>query len=345
MHHDHPDIAELHALARRLDIDNLRLLALVCREGSYARAARREPLTTSAISKRMSELERCLGCQLLERRSNGVRPTLAGEAVAAAWSDMASTLGRLLAVQRAMKHGGDDGLTLLADEVAARVLVLDRLGWIDAPPNGPGITLTKRPQAELAVAFDSLGAHAVIWHLPGDDAAREAAAARGLLRAWRAVRTYRFGVPAVVAAMHAEHPLRRQPMLGMAALRNSPVMAVGHCAPAPCLRQLGTAPDGGDGHAALVSTLEQLGRAASDVVALVPAYARHFTRRFPHVHFAPLDPADGDVEFGCALRDDPWVTERLRTLERLADTRFEPLPALVPPAPLKDPGAPMTAGR
>lgn len=67
---------------KRLDFLSLHCFLSVVRTGSIAAAARREDLATSALSKRVSDLEARLGVLLLERGSSGVRPTAAGEAVA-----------------------------------------------------------------------------------------------------------------------------------------------------------------------------------------------------------------------------------------------------------------------
>jgi len=57
-----------------------------------AKAAEREHITAPAISKRIAELEAGLDVRLLERHSSGMRPTAAGEALAA---DVRSVLGLL----------------------------------------------------------------------------------------------------------------------------------------------------------------------------------------------------------------------------------------------------------
>jgi DNA-binding transcriptional LysR family regulator len=64
-----------------LDMTTARLFVSVIEEASIARAARRERIAASAISKRISELEQRLGLTLLRRHSSGVEITAAGAAV------------------------------------------------------------------------------------------------------------------------------------------------------------------------------------------------------------------------------------------------------------------------
>lgn len=64
---------------RDLDLTSLRHFVAVCETGSITRAAERENLVVSAISKRLAQLEQDLGTPLLERQRRGVSPTPAGE--------------------------------------------------------------------------------------------------------------------------------------------------------------------------------------------------------------------------------------------------------------------------
>lgn len=64
-----------------IDLDALRTLVAAIEERSFARAAEREGLVTSAVSKRIAELERTLGTTVLQRHNRGVTPTPAGSAL------------------------------------------------------------------------------------------------------------------------------------------------------------------------------------------------------------------------------------------------------------------------
>ncbi len=65
----------------RPDFLTLRLFVAVCEEASMTRAAERESLVPSAVSKRITELEEAVGVSLLVRGARGVRPTPAGVAL------------------------------------------------------------------------------------------------------------------------------------------------------------------------------------------------------------------------------------------------------------------------
>ncbi len=67
---------------RDLDPVSIRLFLATLEEGSIARAAARESIVPSAVSKRISELEAELRVPLLDRSVKGVQATPAGEALA-----------------------------------------------------------------------------------------------------------------------------------------------------------------------------------------------------------------------------------------------------------------------
>lgn len=66
---------------RSIDPTSARLFLAVVEEGSIARAAAREHIVPSAISRRLAELEGQFGVALVERNRRGVIPTPAGEAL------------------------------------------------------------------------------------------------------------------------------------------------------------------------------------------------------------------------------------------------------------------------
>ena len=72
---------EYHLAMHDLDLTSLRLFVAVCETRNIARAAERQAIVGSAISKRLSALEATVGTPLLQRRRRGVEPTPAGEAL------------------------------------------------------------------------------------------------------------------------------------------------------------------------------------------------------------------------------------------------------------------------
>ncbi|WP_189426557.1 LysR family transcriptional regulator [Devosia pacifica] len=57
-----------------------RLILVLAEEGSIGRAAEKEHIAASAVSRRLSDLEARLGVALFDRSAQGVRPTIAGDA-------------------------------------------------------------------------------------------------------------------------------------------------------------------------------------------------------------------------------------------------------------------------
>ncbi len=52
------------SILNRLDLKTLRLFVAICEDGTLNGAARRAAIAPSAVSKRLAELERALGCEL-----------------------------------------------------------------------------------------------------------------------------------------------------------------------------------------------------------------------------------------------------------------------------------------
>ncbi|MDF1483688.1 LysR substrate-binding domain-containing protein [Ramlibacter sp. H39-3-26] len=69
------------SFARRIDLTSLQLFVAVGELGSIGRAAEREFIAASAISKRLAELEAAVDTSLLYRHSRGVTLTPAGESL------------------------------------------------------------------------------------------------------------------------------------------------------------------------------------------------------------------------------------------------------------------------
>lgn len=68
-------------LLRRLDLTSLRLFVAVCQENSIARAAEREFIAPSAVSRRIADMESLMGLSLVRRHARGVAVTPAGQTV------------------------------------------------------------------------------------------------------------------------------------------------------------------------------------------------------------------------------------------------------------------------
>jgi DNA-binding transcriptional LysR family regulator len=78
-----------------LDLSSLRLFLAVCEEGNLTRAAERQHIAASALSKRVSDLEHMLKVRLFVRAPRGLVATPAGEALARHARALAADLSRL----------------------------------------------------------------------------------------------------------------------------------------------------------------------------------------------------------------------------------------------------------
>lgn len=69
------------SLVRRVDLTTLQLFVAVCEEGNLTRAAQREAIAPSAVSKRLHDLEETLRVTLFQRLPSGMALTAAGESL------------------------------------------------------------------------------------------------------------------------------------------------------------------------------------------------------------------------------------------------------------------------
>lgn len=93
---DSGDISASASIAARdFDLLTLKLFLAVVDEGNMMRAAEREHITVSAVSRRISALEARFGLKLLERNERGVTPTAAGMELAQGAKAALNSLGNL----------------------------------------------------------------------------------------------------------------------------------------------------------------------------------------------------------------------------------------------------------
>jgi DNA-binding transcriptional LysR family regulator len=71
----------MESLLRKLDLTSLRLFAAVCQEKNIARAAEREFIAPSAVSRRIAEIEALVGLPVIQRHQRGITVTPVGDAV------------------------------------------------------------------------------------------------------------------------------------------------------------------------------------------------------------------------------------------------------------------------
>lgn len=71
----------MNNLLRKLDLTSLRLFVTVCQEKNIARAAEREFIAPSAVSRRIAEIEAVIGLPVIQRQSRGIAVTPVGATV------------------------------------------------------------------------------------------------------------------------------------------------------------------------------------------------------------------------------------------------------------------------
>ncbi|MEN9418766.1 MAG: hypothetical protein RI988_2386 [Pseudomonadota bacterium] len=156
-------------MAQPLDPISLRHFVAVCEEGNIARAAARESLVASALSKRISALEAELGMPLLSRRRRGVEPTAAGQALLARAREVLSGLERLRVELSSYGQGVQGSARVFASPSALAETLPDDVAAFMTRHPGIRIGLEERTSPEtlrgLREGSADLG---VLWDLIND---------------------------------------------------------------------------------------------------------------------------------------------------------------------------------
>lgn len=186
-------------MPRPLDPISLQLFVAVCEEGSIARAAARESLVASALSKRIAALEAEVGVALLARRRRGVEPTAAGLALLARAREVLSGLERLRVELGAYGQGVQGSVRMFASpSVIAGQLPADVAGFMRLHP-GIRISLDERTSPDILRGVrEGMADVGVLWNLLIDPAG---------------LRVQPYRSDHLCVAMSPDHPLARRPSL------------------------------------------------------------------------------------------------------------------------------------
>lgn len=175
-----------------LDLVTARLLVAVLEEGSIAGAARRENIAASAVSKRISDLERRLGLSLLRRHASGVELTTAGSAVLRRARNLLHEAGQLEAELRLLGSGVAGHVRIASGEtMLTSALPTALAGFLQANP-GIRVDLQECLHTEVVRAVQEQAAD--IGVLPGETLPGEL-----WNRPWRRDQ--------IVAVVRRDHPL------------------------------------------------------------------------------------------------------------------------------------------
>ena len=119
-------------MTRHFDPLTLRLFVAVCEERNIARAAARESLVASAVSKRIGAIEQQLGMPLLVRGRRGIEPTPAGQTLLRQAREVLGAMERMHAELSEFASGAQGSVRVSASVSAlADWLPADIAGFIN----------------------------------------------------------------------------------------------------------------------------------------------------------------------------------------------------------------------
>jgi DNA-binding transcriptional LysR family regulator len=115
-------------MAHNFDPVTLRLFVAVCEERNIARAAERESIVASAVSKRIAAIEADVGAPLLVRGRRGIEPTAAGQALLRQAREVLSIMSRMHAELSDFAGGTHGSVRIVAAPSALAEHLADDIG-------------------------------------------------------------------------------------------------------------------------------------------------------------------------------------------------------------------------
>ncbi|WP_038208429.1 LysR substrate-binding domain-containing protein [Xenophilus azovorans] len=156
------------SFARRIDLTSLQLFVAVCELGSIGRAAEREFIAASAISKRLSDLEATLGTALLYRHARGVDLTPAGESLLHHARAMLYSLEKMQGELSEYADGVRGHVRVHANISAIVQFLPEDLGAFARAHEAIKIDLEEHLSSEVVRAVQEGAADLGICHVPAD---------------------------------------------------------------------------------------------------------------------------------------------------------------------------------
>jgi len=136
-------------MKRYFDPVSLRLFIAVCEERNIARAAEREAIVPSAISKRIAAIEADIGVPLLQRRRRGIAPTPAGEALLRQARDVLNALERMRAELSEFASGAHGSVRVFASLSVLSESLPDDIGAFLGRHRTVRVALEERVSSEI----------------------------------------------------------------------------------------------------------------------------------------------------------------------------------------------------
>lgn len=149
------------------DPTTLRLFVAVCEERNIARAAEREAIVASAVSKRIAAIEAEVGAPLLVRGRRGIEPTAAGQTLLRQAREVLSTMARMHAELSDFASGAQGSVRILAaPSVLAEDLADDIGAFLKKHPR-VRVGLVERVSPEIVRSVrEGTADLGVLWDLP-----------------------------------------------------------------------------------------------------------------------------------------------------------------------------------
>ena len=164
--------------ARRLDLTSLQLFVAVCELGSIGKAAEREFIAASAVSKRLADLETAVDTQLLYRHSRGVTLTPAGESLLHHARAVLFGLEKMQGELSEYAKGVRGHVRVHANISAIVQFLPEDLGAFARAQPEVKIDLEEHLSHQVIHAIREGAADIGIWHAPADDTGDDALPSR-----------------------------------------------------------------------------------------------------------------------------------------------------------------------
>lgn len=151
-------------MAHDIDIVTLRLFIAVCEEGNIARAAEREAIVASAVSRRIAAVEYDVGTPLLVRGRRGIKPTAAGQTMLRQAREVLRAMDRLRADLSDFGSGVHSHVRVVAAPAVLAGNLAEDLGtFLDASP-GFGLSMDERSSPQVVrVVREGAAEVGILW--------------------------------------------------------------------------------------------------------------------------------------------------------------------------------------
>jgi DNA-binding transcriptional LysR family regulator len=154
------------AIQSTFDPTTLRLFVAVCEERNIARAAEREAIVASAVSKRIAAIESEIGAPLLVRGRRGIEPTAAGQTLLRQAREVLSSMARMHAELSDFATGAQGSVRVVASPSVLAERLADDIGAFLARHPKVRVSLDERVSPEIVRSVREGAAElGVLWDL------------------------------------------------------------------------------------------------------------------------------------------------------------------------------------